>query len=368
MIGDGFVGRIPVRNIWVLMAYAFDLGTLRNQSLKAIDSNPNEVAEIIVRLLNQAVRRRLREGLAPGYEARKEVLRRVRGKINMLDTVAHQLIQSGQISCSFHELTFNTERNRYLLAALKKAAYLAEDSDTAATARSLARTLNAMGVEFASQKDQRTPFVGGSFFRKDQAVMALAHLVINMALPAEEAGNSNAPDPEKEERWVRRLFEKAMKGFFALELNPDSYRVTSGGRIKWPLVAATQGLDAILPTMQTDIVIDGGSPPCRLVIDTKFNEMTKPGWHREQTLRSGYLYQIYSYLRTQEETPPTSWNKESAGLLLHPSIGVSVREQCLLQGHLISFATVDLAQPAHGIADELREIHFFANGGDGQPV
>jgi len=39
----------------------------------------------------------------------------------------------------------------------------------------------------------------------------------------------------------------------------------------------------------------------RIVIDTKFNAVLTPGWHREKTLRSGYIYQIYAYLRSQED-------------------------------------------------------------------
>ena len=37
----------------------------------------------------------------------------------------------------------------------------------------------------------------------------------------------------------------------------------------------------------------------RIVIDTKFTSIVTAGWYREETLRSGYVYQIYAYLRSQ---------------------------------------------------------------------
>lgn len=37
----------------------------------------------------------------------------------------------------------------------------------------------------------------------------------------------------------------------------------------------------------------------RIVIDTKFTSILTPGRYRERTLDSGYLYQMYAYLRSQ---------------------------------------------------------------------
>ena len=84
----------------------------------------------------------------------------------------------------------------------------------------------------------------------------------------------------------------------------------------------------------------------RIVIDTKFTSIVTSGWYREETLRSGYVYQIYAYLRSQVGRGDVLADCAS-GLLLHPAIGQMVDETVVIQGHHIRFATVDLtASPA----------------------
>ena len=68
--------------------------------------------------------------------------------------------------------------------------------------------------------------------------------------------------------------------------------------------------------MQTDIVLErtGSHDNYRIVIDTKFTSILKSGQYGNPTLDSGYIYQMYAYLRSQEcdadprslATPPES--------------------------------------------------------------
>ena len=105
----------------------------------------------------------------------------------------------------------------------------------------------------------------------------------------------------------------------------------------------------------TDILLDHPQTGRRVVIDTKFNAVVTQGWYREATLRSGYVYQIYAYLRSQEENDdPFAAN--ASGLLLHPSIGDMVDESVVIQGHEIRFATVDLAASARDIRAQLLRV------------
>jgi len=91
----------------------------------------------------------------------------------------------------------------------------------------------------------------------------------------------------------------------------------------------------------------------RLVIDTKFTSMLRSGRFGNATLESGYLYQMYAYLRSQEGRE-TRWDG-AAGLLLHPSIGEPPLERVIIQDHSITFATVDLSAPASAVRKELRD-------------
>ena len=110
--------------------------------------------------------------------------------------------------------------------------------------------------------------------------------------------------------------------------------------------------------MKTDIILSNFVDGRRIIIDTKFNVILIPGRYRDETIRSGYLYQIYTYIRSQEdETNPLS--KQTAGLLLHPSIGEMIDETVVIQGHAIRFATVDLAAEAMEIRKQLIDMIDF---------
>ena len=68
----------------------------------------------------------------------------------------------------------------------------------------------------------------------------------------------------------------------------------------WRIESRPPGIDKILPSMPTDIVMDHRDSVRRVILDTKFNSILTKGWHRDESLRSGYVYQIYAYLRSQE--------------------------------------------------------------------
>jgi 5-methylcytosine-specific restriction enzyme subunit McrC len=149
--------------------------------------------------------------------------------------------------------------------------------------------------------------------------------------------------------WLRRLYEKAIGGFYRLHLDEAEWVVSIGRPLSWPVAEATSGIAQVFPSMRTDIVIDHRDRPQRLVIDTKFTGVFTRGWYREQSLRAGYVYQLYAYLRSQEgrDDPAAPWADSAAGLLLHPAIDAEVDESVSIQGHRLRFATVDLTA-SHG--------------------
>lgn len=187
-------------------------------------------------------------------------------------------------------------------------------------------------------------------------MLALARLAFDLALPSEDAGTTAFTEPGRDEHWVRRLFEKAVGGFYAVELGPRGWHVHAGEVLAWPVSAASAGIKGILPSMRTDIRLDAPDGQ-RLVIDTKFTSIVTKGWYREESLKSGYLYQLYAYLRSQErdEDGESPWNR-ATGILLHPAIGKAFDEVVTIQGHDLRFCTVDLSERSAAIRAALRGI------------
>ena len=104
--------------------------------------------------------------------------------------------------------------------------------------------------------------------------------------------------------------------------------------------------------MKTDVMLEQPELSRRIVIDTKFTAILTSGQYGKESLDSGYIYQIFAYLRSQEDDgDPLS--ASAWGILLHPSVGEMLDEAVVIQGHLIRFATVDLAADASAIRSQL---------------
>src|SRR5665213_1898683 len=135
------IGRIPVRNLWLLMLYASDLTRVRGVFDALVDDDLDDLPDLVARLLTDAVERRRRRNLTRGYRHRNMVLTRVRGRIDILTTEARQLISRGEVFCRFEEQTTDTPRNRLIRAALDLMARLVRGKDVAQRCRSLAADL-----------------------------------------------------------------------------------------------------------------------------------------------------------------------------------------------------------------------------------
>ena len=354
--GIGRIGRIPVRNLWLLMLYASDLFRDLEKAKVAVEDNPDDIPDLVAEMLCRQVERRIQRNLSYGYQSREAVLGRVRGRIDLLNTERHRLLDRGKVACRFDELTVDTARNRFVRTALEEISKIVCRDALAHRCRSLAASLRCMGV--TGERPGRGEVSIDRFGRHDaddQPMVSAAHLAFNLALPTEAAGAKHLSLPDREITWIRKLYEKGIAGFYDVVLSGKGWRVDAGKTIGWLIESKTPGIDKILPSMRTDIILDHSGEGRRIVIDTKFNSVVTRGWYREETLRSGYVYQIYAYLRSQEgNDDPLAAN--ASGLLLHPSVGDMVDEAVVIQNHEIRFATVDLSAKAKEIRQQLLQV------------
>ena len=349
----GYVGRIPVRNLWLLMLYASDFFRLRGKDRAGLEENPDDLPDLVAKFLADAVAERQRRQLSLGYRTREAALNRVRGRIDMLATERRQLLSRGLVACRFGVLTIDTPRNRFVRAALEAISRLVRRQKLAHRCRKLANDMKAMGVSgIPPTRRQMSTDRFGRHDADDRYMVAAAKLAFELALPTEGAGANVLPLPNREEHWVRQLFERAVGGFYQFVLPPHGWCVRTGRMLYWQIEWNTAGVASILPNMKTDIVLEHPPSARRIVVDTKFNAILTSGWYRDKTLRSDDLYQIYAYLRSQVGRGD-SLADCAEGLLLHPSVGESVDETAVIQGHRIRFATVDLAASTSEIRAQL---------------
>ena len=188
-------------------------------------------------------------------------------------------------------------------------------------------------------------------------MVSLARAVFEIVLPTESEGIRALYESDREETKFRKLFERAVGNFLSIELPyEDGWRVYPGKHFQWPLGERTKAINAHMPIMITDIVVDNVLEGRRLVIDTKFTDVfTKSIYDHRQRFKSRHIFQLYAYLRSQED-PKDPRSLCSEGLLLYPAVGVTVDERVEIQGHVIRFATVDLGAPTSTVFDRLRDL------------
>jgi len=344
--------QIPIRNVWLLQLYASSLYRSAGTGLVSVEDNPEDLSDLVARILADEVAVRIHTGLSVGFQQTTRAVHRVRGRINILTTERHQLLRRGLVNCTFDEIVADTPANRLAKAALEKAAVLVPGEPRY---RSLALQLGAAGVRgpcpplniVQAMNRQR-------LLTRDRIMVAAAELLLTLAIPTTESGGKMLPLPLLDDTYLRKLFERAVYGFYRHRLTPSGWSVSRGNRLKWDISMASPGIAAILPGMELDVVLEHpnspGGGPRRIVIDTKFTAITKPGQYGKPTLASGYVYQIYAYLMSQDAREP---DVKSEGLMLHPAVGEHLDEEVVIQGHRIRFATVDLMATPHRIADGL---------------
>ncbi|PWF24438.1 5-methylcytosine-specific restriction endonuclease system specificity protein McrC [Ancrocorticia populi] len=342
-------------NIWLLMVYASESREAINRSEVLLDGNPDELVDVIAELLHGKVQIRLRRNLTPGYVRRNDELRRLRGRLDLLRTERKRLVAKGKVVCSYEELTVDTPRNRMIRFALDKVSLRVSNEQLATGCRSLAAQFNHLGV--SAIPPSQSEIVTDSFGRHDagdREVVALARLALTMCIPTEQSGHNLIAEPDKADRWVRELFEKAVAGYYKVMLPSLGWLVKHHEHLKWPRDGQTTGFQGLLPGMETDITLRHQEAGRMIVIDTKFTSATTVDMYGSQRFKSGYLYQLYAYLRTQENQ--SNLAHSASGVLLHPSVNELIDEAALVQGHIMRVATVDLNASAKQIRDRIRDV------------
>ena len=349
--------KIPVRNVWFLFLYAHNLAQFHGRFDAEIEESP-DLKSLIARLLCRAVEVRLKRNLSLGFRQRKSILTRVRGRIDLLETESRGLLKRGQISCRFEELTIDTPRNRLVRAALATLTTLLDEPNLAQRSRLIAGALQRAGV--GDVQPSRSEIASDQLARhesEDRLMVSLARAVFEIVLPTEQEGARALFASEPGKTKFRKLFERAVGNFLMVELpREEGWLVYPGKQLRWPLKATTDKVKTHMPIMITDIVVENRFQSRRLVIDTKFTKiLAKSPYGDGLRFKSRHIYQLYAYLRSQEDSTD-NLSLSSEGLLLYPVVGDTVDESAEIQGHVIRFATVDLRAPTSEVADRLRDL------------
>ena len=176
-----------------------------------------------------------------------------------------------------------------------------------------------------------------------------------MDIPSQDSQDCWQWSPREDREYLSYLFERAVAGFYDVRFYASPWTVRKQTRQKWPVAAESKRVIEWLPIMIPDMDLVNFCNGHRIFIDTKFSAILIENRFKDLKFHSDYIFQIYSYIKSQDETEDLSI-RQTDGLLLHPSVGQTIDEWAVIQGHRLRFRTVDLNQSTTAIQEELLSI------------
>ena len=336
---------IPVRNIYYMLSYAFQI--LNENGYSDIKTeNFNNAAELFSAILSKGISVQLKRGLDKNYMEMSESLSAIKGKINVSDSLKTQSIVKSQLVCSYDEFSENSYFNRIL----KTTVFLLLRADISKARKKELKSLMMFfsGVDLLDIHTIDWHIRYNKNNRSYHLLLSICNLVIKGLLQTQADGSTKLMTFLDEQRECR-LYEKFIlqyyrKHFPTLSVNPE--------QIAWQLDDEEHDL---LPTMQSDIMLRKDNHI--LIIDAKYylhNTQEQYGTH---TLHSANLYQIFTYVKNKEYELRNEEHKVS-GMLLYAKTDENVQpsNSYLMSGNKISVQTLDLNLPFEALSRQLDEF------------
>lgn len=340
---------IPVRNLYLMLSYAWDRLEEAEALSVGIDQR-TELKDLLASVLLNGVRRCVKEGIDRGYVERQVELAGLRGKLALSDSIHTLSLLKGMTQCLVDEFTEDILANQLIKTTLWRL------SRTEGIDPSLRRELNvavkrmpAVTIlnRISRSQFRALPIHGNN--RLYRFLINVCEFIFDSALADRGGGSFVFKDFVQDDKKMRRLFQKFVENF--LRRHQTEYQV-SVDRFDWAIEGEVCSETSLLPKMETDITLRSKNQV--IVIDTKFSKDVLQSRFDKKSLRSEHLYQIFSYLKNLESRGfPFS---TAQGLLLYPTVHTSVDTSFKVQGHTISIRTIDLTLPTDQLKEELLRI------------
>lgn len=335
---------IPIRNIYHMLAYAFQ--TLRWQGFRDVATEDfKNVSDLCAAILARGVGILVKRGLGREYREQTEELVSPRGRIEVSASVKNLSEVRKRVVCSHDEFSPDSRPNRILKATMNT---LLRADIAMKRKRDLRRLLPYFaGVEDveARRLDWNVQFNRGNGMY--QMLLAVCHLVDKGLLQTDAAGKTRLADFFDEQR-MSRLYEKFILEYYRKEWPAVHARAA---QIPW---AVDDGVCEMLPVMQSDIMLSNKGKV--LIIDAKYYGRTMQSHHDRLSLHSANLYQIFTYVKNkQAELGETH---EVFGLLLYAKTDEEMvpGQQYRMSGNRIGVRTLNLNCEFPQIAEQLDAI------------
>lgn len=339
---------VAIRNVYVMMAYAFR--AMRSRGTESIatesfDHLHDLFAEILVRGVGSQVKR----GLHRDYLERSDELATVRGRIDITRTITSRSTIRGRLACEFDEYEPDTPHNQALKSAI---VLLIRHSHVAAPRRNALRRLLpyldavTLIAPTSIRWDTLTYHRANATYR---LLLGVCELIIRGLLPRRDVGTTKLTSWVSDDA-MSSLYERFLREYYTVhhpELSPRASAVA------WDYDDANALGTEQLPAMRTDVTLRRGDRS--LIIDAKYysESMQVSRWGKE-TVHSAHLYQLLTYAKNADLNRDGS----VSGLLLYARTGAPTQPDLdvVVQGNRIGARTLDLNRPWHDLTAQLEYI------------
>lgn len=337
---------IRIQNIYYMLAYAFQV--LHEQGYKDVATEDFEnTAELLSAILCRGVSVQIKRGLCRQYITNEEPLGSPRGKIEIGESIKTQAIRKKQLVCSYDEFSVDAYTNRIIKTTMM---LLLRANIAKARKKELRKLL--IYFDGVSVLDIHTINWDIQYNRNNQTyrmIIEICYLVIKGLLQTTADGSTRIMD-YADEQTMAKLYEKFILGYFQRE-HPEIKAYSP--QIAWQV---TDGYRTLLPTMQSDIVISNRKTKKTLIIDAKYysHNMQMKAPYMTQTLHSGNLYQIFTYVKNWSAAP----DETISGMLLYARTDDAIQpdNDYQMSGNQISVKTLDMDSDFTEIAAQLDAI------------
>lgn len=338
---------IPIANIYYLLVYAWDVLD-ESETLDIATENCSTLAELFALMLSRGTEHVLRRGLERGYLSRHETLAGIRGKLCLTESVKGAVLWRGRATCEFDDLSHDITANRIIASTLRR--LLARQDIDAEVHDQVASTCYRLS-QIVDIPVTDHVFRAVQLHRNNRPyrlLMDICRIIHRSGLTREDQGEFTFRDFVRDERQMRRLFERFVRNFIRYEVE---WLSLEPAEVAWRDLRGSPEAVSKVPRMRTDIRARGTTR--RLIIDTKFvPQVFHCGLGGKATIRSTHLYQLHAYVSNLAHISKTPVD----GMLLYPAVESRHNLQFSIDNNVYRVATLDLNQSWHRVRADLLEL------------
>lgn len=348
--------KIPVRNWWHMLLYAWNLAEFKDRHNDVIkEEAPDDLHALLTLILTEITNKQIRRGLRGEYVDRSELLKTVRGRIDFTGTLRELALYRGQLRCEYDEYSLNVPRNQIIFSTLHKSLSKGLGKDAEMLQRRVERLIHMM-IDIEPVRLSRRLIAGelrklGRNEREYQLVLRICDMLYQLEMPLDdEEGKSMSYWERLKDEW--EVYETFVANFYKLH-NSNEWDVKPQAHLRWNETAVRKGTMR-LPRMMPDIVMTHKKSGKVVILDTKWKSTVTAG-KDDNAVKTEDLYQMWAYISSQNHMG--EGHRNATGILLYaqPQAG---REwlKTKIDAHPFRVETLDLTQEWQDIETSLQNL------------